>query len=639
MNKYDSIDTFLNKPSSIIEDSNYMLNYINTYLYRIQNTEKTEEYYKSIPQILDKLFPISARIKIRSKQTKIFPTFVDNLDKGTLEDLDRALSLLLPNNLVKNIYTTVTNPPNHVPEYKLDASILGMAVNAILKQGGQKFILNLFQDLSKNLETQKRALENENIILNIFEYFLIYFLVAIRDYPGKNKINLPKFNENFTEMYRKSYKPINKEINYSLDLNRSVVFNFYQILFKGILDAVSESRSMDDLKVLIHAVDITWLSDYYIGDNILDYKFQDNIGIPNLMVLECLTHLIRSLQYNRIVPNDTLNPDALLFTIQRQLFHFIKQNFKKICLERLNTEVSINDIMRVWLTYITPWFEDGEVRFPVLQSYILFNLLFYTDLFNDYIISLANIGLNSQSVINSLNQVMKIYYLTDSGTIINSQLSLDLLKDMSLGTSSRSFIDTYNIIDNHMRYIGVSNRSSLYPFDKPENQNSAKIVYENLENWRIKLSKEMRESNRDLLLFLENLTETQETLLKLYGIDNLRRGLVNNYEDEFRKNVGANLLNSTPNIYSHRDIRNLTNPWKRKIANNESIILFHILKFIAYYIDRLKGIPIFRDSKGHVEPPVTDLRHYSNYYSLFSGLILVTIIYLMIRLIITLIKY
>jgi hypothetical protein len=634
MNKYDNITSILNKNPVITDDSTYLIIYINTYLYRTMNSEKIEDFYNHIPQILDKIFYISARLKFQDKKVKIYSTLVDQLEKGQIEDFDRMFSMLAPLDK-KNLFTAISMPPDHdIPEYKLDASILGVCINHLILQHRQDYLMSLFDDMTKSIKVQKAALLNGNIILNVFEYFILYFLIAIRDYQGKSKVSLSKANEKFSDTLRASYKPMTKELMSDLDLHRSVGFNFYYLLFNSILSHIAEGRTYEDmlrLRFIVTGVDITWLSDYYIGNRLLDNRIIDNISIPNLAVLECLLSLIRTLQQrnNGIITNDGFNLECLLFRIQRQLYYFFKQNFKKIYIETLNTEVTINDLIKVWFAYITPWYENGIITFPYIQNYIFYNLLIYIDLFNDYIINLAYLGIHSQSVIVSLSQVMNLYSISDNREIINSQLRLDILKDLSMGKSSSGYSD----VDSHLKFIGCTSKSVLYPFDIPENKEKAKTIYQNLDNWRNKLSKELIDSDKELLDFLEKLRNTQTNLARLYDLES---GVM--MMDYFEKTERTKEIKKTPNIYTHRNVIDLTNPWKRRIGSNESTLLFYLFKFVAYYVDRWKGIPIYKDTKGNIEPPTTDLRHLSSYYSLLSGLILLAILYLMIRLLIALIK-
>lgn len=484
MNKYDDINTFLTNDSDIQADSEFLLSYISTFLYRSTNREKIDEFYKNIPAIFDKLFGISTK----TNQTKQFNRFssciIDLLssDKAKFEDLDKLLHVFIPLTGIKNLFSSAANPPDFVPDYILVGSIVSKSINSLINQRKQDYILSLgiFDELSKNIELQRPTLDKGNLMTTIFEYFIIIILIAMKELQFKSKVSLPKLNTNFKEfpknyLNKKLFSEKSTEFLHSLDLNRSLMYNFYMTLFKNIFSNYMYSKSYNDqhrLRFIVSSIELVWLTDYfmipsssYISKSPFDiYSFffkssmnvNFTVNIPNIIMIDCLHHVVITLQaYNLLFAENpynktiTLREDALIFKLQKPLFYFFKSLFLKFSEETTNSEVNLSDIGKIWFSYITPWFQtntnvnyySGSSRSNVntdvlgnaMRDYVFTNLLFYTELFNDYIYAFSSLNVLSKYELALLNKVLELYKISSNDEIINDKVHLKVLDDLSQG--------------------------------------------------------------------------------------------------------------------------------------------------------------------------------------------------------------
>jgi len=166
-----------------------------------------------------------------------------------------------------------------------------------------------------------------------------------------------------------------------------------------------------------------------------------------------------------------------------------------------------------------------------------------------------------------------------------------------------------------------------------ENRKQARVIVNNISNWIYKLE---GEKNDETMTFMTNLKESQEILKNLYDVRD--ETSVFNLELTGRKNL-LDQGESTGNIYIKRDYKAIIqgNPWERKLLSEESSLLYYLLKYIAYAVDKFKGIPWGYDRRGNMLPPFTNLRFLANYYNLLFSAIFIILIYLLLKILITLI--
>jgi hypothetical protein len=493
MNQYDEINTFLQSEAHIASDYEFLMSYINTFLYKNLNREKVNEFYKKIPAICDKLFGVSIKTGKSKPNLKISEVDLLNKETATFQDFDALLNLLEPGieNLkmkFKNLFFSINNPPEYVPHYTLPASILSKSINSLLVSKKTDYVLSLcfFNCLTKNLDVQRMELERGSIHTNLFEYYITLLLVVIKEYPMsvQHKVSLGKSNKNF-EVLKNNISAINKKAvsekskeNYSaLDYNRSLIFNFYTILFKNILQNFSKSRHISDLaklKLIVSGIETIWLSDFFMPPpnflptssiDIYSYFFRKNtnftddgfssraftyenvlaqnlysFNIPNMMVIQCMTNVINILHENFLFNTKkqiTLDKDSMLFILQKPLFFFLKNCFYKISEGTSNSEVNLGDIAKLWHSYVTPWRFVPKESFldyaDAITEFIFLNILFYTELFNDYIIAFNSVNVLNKNEINLLNEIMEMYNISTQDDIIYDHLNLRLLLDLSMG--------------------------------------------------------------------------------------------------------------------------------------------------------------------------------------------------------------
>jgi hypothetical protein len=59
--------------------------------------------------------------------------------------------------------------------------------------------------------------------------------------------------------------------------------------------------------------------------------------------------------------------------------------------------------------------------------------------------------------------------------------------------------------------------------------------------------------------------------------------------------------------------------------------------YMSYIIDYFRGYKIQYDKKGNKEPPMTNLRHFANYYHLGGSIAFIVILYFLVKVVIRLI--
>jgi hypothetical protein len=495
MNEYDDINTFLQSQANINFDFQFLMNYINTFLYKNPNREKIEDFYKKIPSIIDKLFGVSSKTG-KSKQTvKTNEIDLLNSEYTTFSDFDQLLHLLEPgleftSMRQKNLFFSINNPPEYIPHYNLPASILSKSISSLLQGRKIDYVLSLcfFNSLSKNLEFQRKELEKGQIHTNLFEYYITLLLIVIKDYPAafQHKIILNKSNKNFQDLrtqvkniLKRSISEKSKDNLFSLDFNRSLIFNFFNILFKNILDYFSKKGQVNDLsklKLIVSGIETIWLSEFFMPiagfnptsqSDIYSYFFRKSsltesfggaytpvsiekvlsqnlqpLNIPNIIVLQCITNVISSLQENFLFNTKKGTPilerDSMIYILHKPLFYFLKNCIYKISEGSANSEANLGDLARVWYTYITPWNKLKEGSnildyYDAIREYIFSNILFYTEIFNDYIVAFNSVNVLNKNEINLMNDILSMYEVNDNNEIMYGHVNLGYLEDLSLG--------------------------------------------------------------------------------------------------------------------------------------------------------------------------------------------------------------
>jgi hypothetical protein len=166
-----------------------------------------------------------------------------------------------------------------------------------------------------------------------------------------------------------------------------------------------------------------------------------------MMVIQCITNVINILHENFLFNTKkqiTLDKDSMLFILQKPLFFFLKNCFYKISEGTSNSEVNLGDIAKLWHSYVTPWRFVPKESFldyaDAITEFIFLNILFYTELFNDYIIAFNSVNVLNKNEINLLNEIIEMYNISTQDDIIYDHLNLRLLLDLSMGKVFVKFI-------------------------------------------------------------------------------------------------------------------------------------------------------------------------------------------------------
>ena len=145
----------------------------------------------------------------------------------------------------------------------------------------------------------------------------------------------------------------------------------------------------------------------------------------------------------------SLDTDAMIFILQKPLFYFFKSCFIKFSEGSSNSESNLGDIANIWYTFISPW---KQIRAPsdqyeeAFKDYIFLNLLFYTELLNDYIVGYSLLNFLNKNEISLLYEVLNMYKINDEDEIIFGRVNLKILEDLATGKIYVIFFLIYRIM-------------------------------------------------------------------------------------------------------------------------------------------------------------------------------------------------
>ena len=282
---YDDIESFLYSKSAIDSDTKFLVNYISNYIFRTSNREKIDQYYTKFPEIFDRILGISNKTFKSNKYQHKQNSLIDKLssDQTTFYDFSMIMHNFIPCDNIKNIFTSVCSPADNIPSFKISAQIISKNIEKLLSQKKSDYIIysfSIFQELTKSIDCQKENLEKNIMILSIFEYFIFFFLLSIKEYNySKLKVNLAEINKNFSNLSKIESSFINTDLERSrtilheMDTKKSLIYNFLYINFKHYLEYFSKSSSWNDydrFKFIISALEFVWLSDYVLVPNAND---------------------------------------------------------------------------------------------------------------------------------------------------------------------------------------------------------------------------------------------------------------------------------------------------------------------------------------------------------------------------------
>lgn len=407
MNKYDDIKTLLFTNMSVMQSCEFLLNFLKNYCLKPYNREKIDSYYNNLAEILKKLLYFPNENKLNFQNSKYFQSLLQvlNLRTSNFEDFDIALNLfLVPTNLENdmNLFSSIFIHNYGYTKFLFpitNSAYTNRAILSYLNNNKNEIIFNtfgIFQILSQSKDDQIRYLAKKELILTIREYYIFIILNFIKKASNIIKINI---KENYPN-YKKYFENIPQNIFFSkkthfiidnFERNRSINYNFYNILFLDLIIFMNLSNNFQNQKlieILTLAVQFLWLGDYHLFpqnefylesiytqnhslDNFDNFgnknqtnfnyaknytneyligsvnkdKYQTmninfvnllNAGIPNLLVLNCLKNLICLLQSKKyffdeiIVKNEKISVpkgNILLMNLQNSLFNLFKYGF------------------------------------------------------------------------------------------------------------------------------------------------------------------------------------------------------------------------------------------------------------------------------------------------------------------------
>ena len=449
MNKFDDIKTLLFTNMDIKQSCEFLLNYLKNYCFKPYNKEKIDSYYNNFAEILKKLLYFPNEISINNPNSKFFQSFLQvlNAKNSNFEDFDTFLNLfLVPSNLDNeiNIFSSIFihNYGNTKFLFPItnSANSNKMILN-YLNQNKSSLIFNtfrIFQILSQSKDDLIRYLAKKELILTTREYYIFIMLNFMKKASNVIKLNIKDYYPNYKRYFEnisgsKFYSKKTEFIINNFEKDRSIIYNFYNILFLDFILYLHFTNNLQNqrlLEILTLAIEFLWLGDYllipqdyfylnsYVNQNAnrfnnqnlgdssaTNYNFPNNlpnnnyennfknnygvtnpninnslnVSIPNLQILNGLKNMISLLQSKRYLFDEViingekvsvLKPNILLFNLQNSLFNLFKNGFALYSKsENINTEISLSDFASVWYTFITPW----ESPFNNTEADIFYN--------------------------------------------------------------------------------------------------------------------------------------------------------------------------------------------------------------------------------------------------------------------------
>lgn len=571
----DEIENFIYQNSqntqilqSINEQCSFILNYLTEYFLISKNIEKINKFYLHFPSIISIL--LSNKIE-------------------TFEDFLSLYNLLSFNEGNVNFFHIVVNPPfNIVKTYKVEQKLLNN------KKVNQK----LLQFLSSDINTKSK--QNEFLFFDIFEYYLIHFLLTVKNY----NIECVKFL-NITD--DNHILRINKERSFQVNLFKSLFDNYLQYL-----NNVFWSKRMLFFLSFINEI---WLTEYY------DYSvhieeisklqqkklhFSQNVissvskpQYPNLLIVSCINSLIPLLHEHYFELSNIID------NIFRCLFYFMKFSFTYLSNIPNQKGHYLNELGNLLYSYLIPRFDnvvDQKKKEKNIKDFFFLNLPFYTELTNDLIINYDKLTyIKNEDWVLFLNLLNLISPNTNKEGIFQ-YISFDLMKNYSEGKTKYYSGDIQ--IDQMVNSLQTK-KEHLFPFSNKENK---KYILNILKNIKSILTKINNDANKNMNQHLSQVLE--EIYNKLSVLYSISGKLIENNATQQKSKKLIHLSKTLKLIQK--------SPWELPKNQEENEFLFLVMKTTSYIVDYFRGI---RNEK----VPVTNLRPFCNYFNFLKIFIFIII--------------
>ena len=560
----DDIDNFVIVNSTedkmfkqpLISQCSYIYSYLNNNFTRAKNLEKINQFYLKLPSIITILF--SNKIE-------------------TFDDFLSLYSLLNYEESQKNLFYYIINPPlNVIQTYKVEKTLIF---------SNQLINSKLFEIMTNNLKSKDKLY----LYCDIYEYYIIHFLLTVKNYSGEC-VKYLSIKEDAVQI------KINKERSFQANCFTSLLSNYLQYLknpfwnkkmlfFLGFFnqicldDYAQYNIKIDD--IMKHQQKKLYFSQAMIS-SVPRPKYS------NFIIISLLDNLMPTIHdyffdITTIVDNFFIN-----------FFHFFKFQFEFLPNLQNNKDIYLNELGSLLYSYLIPKFNSSELKQKEknIKSFFIQNLPFYTELINYFIIN-YEVSITTKNTNWILMQkLLKLIEPKDNTNSIFQYISFEGLRDYSIG-KTKYYVGEGNI-EEVILHLHTT-KDKLFPYSNITNKrivlNLVKVIKNNIQN---KEKEPIIQKNENLINVLHELCAQ---LVNIYSIENL----INNQKEYQKDNKKEIHLSQSLKFY-HKSI------WELPRDKEEIELLFIILKYISYIVDKFRGI------KNENGLPITNLRPLCNYY-------------------------
>jgi hypothetical protein len=482
----NKIEKFICEFKSLKESTDLLRSIIEDDIYKNKSKKTLEHFIDHLPQILHRIF------SQHDKSSLIYQ--LENKDIS-YSDYKNFIRLFNPQEQC-NLYTLLFNHNDIEMKYVYSIS----HINKMYKTFNDRKLSEIpFFNLCHYFAIQlEHSTKTNTIMLNQKEFFIIVFLNSLTQCQIFQNVELEKKFKNFEKGF-KSDKTYAKFIE--VNLNRNVIYNFFINIFNMLVTEFSTKKANKALlTIFASAVDFCWLDKFrynfrYYEDhkecfdaNILNIKWNQTqfSNFLNLAEVECMRILVKAvLSDDNLISFDNkekqyvINKDAYMFIFNRNLYYMLKYAFIRLIFEKTFNHVTTYDLAELWYEFITPWTKCVRAKYDELwkshtaciQQFIYSNILFYTDIFNDYIVCMSTCD---QKIyledIYLLHKILSVFQ-NNHGNIINEYIKIDSLHYyiVSKNEFNNPDQDLMNIcltIDNSLRMFQIT-KNAIFPYNKP----------------------------------------------------------------------------------------------------------------------------------------------------------------------------
>lgn len=648
-----SLDFIINNDElPLVVKCDYLTNYISSMYIDEMSNKKTKNFFSSLPLILSNLY--ESPIENKNDYLAIYNLFTLDFSRSNLSSIiivscSSSLNYILDISSISSYFTR--------QDYLLSNKI------ALFKQ-----LLNDYLIIN---DSSNHLYNNNQCIMPLFEYFIVVFLISAKkvEYTNRKYLNVytkdhqKTFSEYFKwncSVYNKNESTNGQQTNETLNLNRSFQYNFYRNIFAEYLNFFYNEGMNSKLLFIFKAIDICWLYDYLIDDNLsstllktktettpfqfvkankikTSYTFfsslspskKINAKYPNLLIIDCLSLFI-NFTYEKLQVEH-------LFPLRKTLLCFLEFAFENKTTYYL-TDVYISDVISLWLSYALPWnITNSHSKInqnkSFIKQFININIPFYIVILDKCIQAFSLYKNNANDYIQ-LSKSLLLFSIEKKNesnkSFVMDYLPFDKMRGYSL-EDYKSFLG-YEIIEKKLAYYGRSDiniKQIMIPFafNSQGRQAANSIILNNtllIEKLSSKDNNNTFKTVEKTKKFIDTLNQSNDIIKQLYQISNNGSPVIQT----------TNFIKYNCNerqLYLQRIIFPDKNPWNMPKHEDEISFLYIILKFISQIIDRLRGIKQIDDnsSSNQITQSValTNLRPLCNVFNLLNFFALLIILF------------